>query len=405
MTATHQREWCDVSEQKRAEALLCASTKQWETTFDAIRDGICVLDMSDRIVRCNQAMADILEVPRESLAGRGCCQVFCCGENHGSRCLISQIRESWQRVTGMVRLRERWFAVAADPVRDEKNALAGAIYIVSDVTEILESRQAREVAEHELGARRVLNAAADRLRTLGEMVTMIAHELNQPLVGVRGLAEHLLIGMERGWDIPPEKQRERLTLIMEQADRMAKIIERVRMFAREAGKPEVHSVQLNQVVQSAVEMVGEHLRVQGIALECELTEALPPVSANPFSLEEVVLNLITNARDAVLEKIGATPAPFARILVRTFPCSRGETRWGVVQVIDEGSGIPREILPKVFEPFFTTKPPNQGTGIGLMVCKHIVEQFGGTIEIESEPGLGTTVTFAFPVGTHDERKP
>ena len=70
---------------------------------------------------------------------------------------------------------------------------------------------------------------------------------------------------------------------------------------------------------------------------------------------------------------------------------------GVIQVIDEGVGIPPEILPKVFEPFFTTKPPNQGTGIGLAVCKHIVEQFGGTIEIESEPGRGTTVTIVLPV--------
>jgi histidine kinase len=259
--------------------------------------------------------------------------------------------------------------------------------------------------------------AADRLRTLGEMAAAIAHELNQPLVGARGLAEHLLIGMDRGWDIPPAKVRERLTLIIEQADRMAHIIERVRMFAREAGKLEVHPVQLNDVVRAALGMVGEHFRARGIALECELAESLPPVPANPFSLEEVVLNLITNARDAIVEKIekaagpgpsatqgtgfpGAPPAappPPARILIRTLARSCAAADCQVIEVVDEGIGIPPENLTRIFEPFFTTKPPNRGTGIGLAVCKHIVEQFGGTIEIQSQPGRGATVAIVLPV--------
>ena len=409
--------FCDISERKRTEALLQASAKQWETTFDAIGEGVCLLDAAQRIVRCNRAMALIQEAPRELLIGRNCCEVFRQGETPGQECLISQVRQSRRRETAMLRLRERLFAVVADPVLlasevDGADEFAGVVYIMSDVTASFEAERARQAAEHELATQRVLSMAADRLRTLGEMAAAIAHELNQPLSGARGLAEHLLIGMERGWDIPPAKLRERLALIVDQADRMSHIIERVRMFAREAGKLEVHPVQLNDVVRAATGMVGEHFRARGITLECELADALPPVPANTFSLEEVVLNLLTNARDAVVEKTEAEKLPSpsergaggegvsrppARILVRTLARSRETADYGVIQVIDDGIGIRPEILPKVFEPFFTTKPPNRGTGIGLAVSKYIVEQFRGTIEIESQPGRGTTVTIVLPV--------
>ena len=378
------------------------SARQWEIAFDAIEEGVCLSDTEFRMVRCNRAAAKILEAPRESLVGRDCFDLFHSRETSPPECLVARLRQRRQRETVLLRLRERWLAVTADPVRDEADEFAGMVYTMSDVTEILESEEAREAAERELAGQRVLSIAADRLRTLGEMAAAIAHELNQPLSGARGLAEHLLIGMDRGWDIPPEKQRGRLALIMEQADRMSHIIERVRTFAREAGKLAVSPVQLNDVVREALGMVGEHFRARGITLGCELADALPPVPANAFSLEEVVLNLLTNARDAAMEKIeaGAGPPP-ALILVRTSCRSCGGRDCGVIQVIDGGVGIPPEILPKVFEPFFTTKPPNRGTGIGLAVCKHFVEQFGGTIGIESEPGRGTTVTIAIPVGSHE----
>ena len=138
-----------------------------------------------------------------------------------------------------------------------------------------------------------------------------------------------------------------------------------------------------------------------LSLACELAETVPSVSANPFSLEEVLVNLLTNARDAVLA-CGAAPPP-PPILLRTLStCRQGHERTEI-QVIDKGIGIPEMILGKVFEPFFTTKGPNQGTGIGLAVCKQIVEQFGGTIGITSEAGLGTTVTVSLPAGRRDKK--
>lgn len=268
----------------------------------------------------------------------------------------------------------------------------------AEISERKLAEEARRAVERELEEQRVLSLHADRLRSLGEMATGIAHELNQPLMGVRGLAEHILIGMERGWELTEEKLRERLTLIVEQADRMSHIIEHIRMFAREAGKPELYPVQVNDVVKSAMDMLGAQFRSRGLKLECDLTEELPRISANPFSLEEVVINLIVNARDAVEERMeaGSTSAP-PQVLLHTLLEQESQEQLVKIEVIDWGVGIPQDILSKVFDPFFTTKEPDRGTGLGLSISKSIVEQFGGTIQIQSKSGQGTTVILSLPL--------
>jgi polar amino acid transport system substrate-binding protein len=132
-------------------------------------------------------------------------------------------------------------------------------------------------------------------------------------------------------------------------------------------------------------------------LECELEDDLPEVSANPFSLEEVVLNLISNARDATAERLKQAPgAAPARIVLATRAEPAGDQLQVVVEVTDQGVGIPPEMLARVFDPFFTTKSPEKGTGLGLSISKSIVESFGGAIRIRSTPGSGTTVSVFLP---------
>ena len=268
-----------------------------------------------------------------------------------------------------------------------------------EITERRRAEEARKAAERELEEQSVLSINSDRLRSLGEMAAGIAHELNQPLVGVRGLAEHLLIAKDRGWNLTDDRIRDKLRLIVEQADRMTHIIEHVRTFAREAGRPEKRPVQVNEVVQSAVGMLGAQFRSRGIDLRCELAEDLPVVSANPFSLEEVVLNLLLNARDAMEEKAQSTSESVSpQVLLRTSVGPDGSGAWVKIEVIDRGVGISQQLLPQVFDPFFTTKGPDRGTGLGLSVSRSIVEQFGGTLQIHSASGQGTTATVSLPTG-------
>ncbi len=265
------------------------------------------------------------------------------------------------------------------------------------IAERKQAEKALQAAEQELKMQRALVIHSDHLRSLGEMAAGIAHELNQPLTGIRVLAEHFLIGLDRGWNLTEGRIRDCLRMIVEQSDRMSHVIDHIRVFSREAGRPEVRPVQVNDVVRSGMDMLDIQFRSRGVELACDLAEGLPPVSANPFSLEEVVLNLLLNARDAVEERLkeeGGAASP--HILIRTRAEGGGEDQRVNMEVIDRGVGIPAEALPKVFDPFFTTKGPDRGTGLGLSVSRSIVEGFGGIIKIQSTPGQGTDVTVSLP---------
>jgi len=245
--------------------------------------------------------------------------------------------------------------------------------------------------------RRLLQLRSDRLRSLGEMAAGIAHELNQPLVGVRGIAEHLLIALERGWALPPEKLKQKLGQIVEQAERMSHIVDHVRRFSREADSAEVSPTSVNSVVEAALALIGQQLRARGIRVATRLHPELGPVLANPFSLEEVVLNLIVNARDALEERAEHEPEAPLELTVDTSGGDVDGRPWVELRVADRGCGIPAAVLDRVFEPFYTTKGPDRGTGLGLAISRSIVEQAGGTLTLASEPGQGTTALVRLPV--------
>jgi PAS domain S-box-containing protein len=267
----------------------------------------------------------------------------------------------------------------------------------AEIVEHKKAEKARKVAERKLETQRIITMRSDRLRSLGQMAAGIAHELNQPLVGVRGLAEHLLIGLNRGWEFTEDKLKEKFSLIIEQADRMSHIIEHVRLFARDAGKPEMRRIEVNDVIGSAMDMLGAQFHSRGIVLGSDLCREECTILANPFSLEEVILNLMLNARDAVEEKLSnSSDSITARILLCTSVEQKDAQKLVRIEVTDNGIGIKRDLLSKVFDPFFTSKEPDKGTGLGLSISKSIIEQFHGTIDIQSVYKEGTTVTIILP---------
>ncbi|MDD5705998.1 MAG: ATP-binding protein [Kiritimatiellae bacterium] len=253
--------------------------------------------------------------------------------------------------------------------------------------------EARRKAEQELLVQRAQALRADRLRSLGEMAAGIAHELNQPLGGIRALAEQTLIAMRRNWTVDPADLRQELQMIVEQADRMSHIINHVRLFARQAGKPELTPTDMNEVIEGSAGMVRAQFQSRGIAIAMELTSPVPAVSVNPFSMEEVFLNLLSNARDA----IESLPGNGGTITMRSSTVTSGGRQWVCMEVGDCGPGIPSAVLDRIFDPFFTTKSPDRGTGLGLPIARSIVESFGGSIRVESPPAGGTLVTVLLPV--------
>jgi C4-dicarboxylate-specific signal transduction histidine kinase len=305
-----------------------------------------------------------------------------------SRDEVGELIAGFNDMLTQIQRRDRSLRVTRDELHERAEALQ------HELGERLLAEEARKEAEQELENQRGLSMRSDRLRSLGEMAAGIAHELNQPLVGVRGLAEHTLLGMDRGWDTSPEKLRERLEKIVAQADRMVHIIEHVRRFAREAGKTEVEKVEINEVIEASLEMLGAQFRAHGLGLKAELAAGLPAVTANAYSLEEVVLNLLSNARDAVQaqkEREGDGFAP--GVVVRSLLDEEG---WVCLEVEDNGTGIPAEIVQRIFDPFFTTKDPDRGTGLGLSISRSIIEEFGGRLELRSEPDQGTKMSISLP---------
>ncbi|MGH7393273.1 MAG: GAF domain-containing protein, partial [Candidatus Rokuibacteriota bacterium] len=225
---------------------------------------------------------------------------------------------------------------------------------------------------------------AGKMSALGQLVSGVAHELNNPLSVIIGYGQLLLTR-----NIPEPLQRP-VELMVQQGDRMAKIVRNLLYFARQR-PPERAPVDINQVIEQTLALRLNQLTVSGITVERDFSATLPPVMADAQQLQQVFLNLLLNAEQAIamLEEGGC-------IVFRTRVGGGGRTV--LAEVDDNGPGIPSDVLPRVFEPFFTTKEVGSGTGLGLSVSYGIVEEHGGRLSVDSRPGT-TTFAVALPVGT------
>ncbi|MBB4636680.1 PAS domain S-box protein [Longimicrobium terrae] len=222
----------------------------------------------------------------------------------------------------------------------------------------------------------------ERLAGLGTLIGGVAHELNNPLSAVLGFTRLLLM------DPRPEGEREDLETIARETERMAKIVSDLRLIARDtqesAGRRQ--TVDLNDVVRHVLKTRAYSLRTRNIEVRDDLAQNLPPVQADGGQMEQVLLNLLVNAEQAM------TMAPIRRLVVRTRATGQGAS----LHVVDTGAGIAPEYLDRIFDPFFTTKPPGEGTGLGLSMVHTIVAEHGGEIRVDSEVGKGTAIRIDLP---------
>src|SRR6266566_358865 len=224
----------------------------------------------------------------------------------------------------------------------------------------------------------------EKVATMGELLAGVAHELNNPLSVVTGRVGLLQVQLRDN----PEVTRQ-LDKVAEAADRCARIVRNFLALARQH-PPERQEVNLNLVVDEALDLVGYALRTDGVEVTLELADDLPVLWADVHQLHQVLVNLITNGHHAMREK--SEP----RVLTIKTESDASRSRVSL-SIADTGPGIPPVVRARIFEPFFTTKPTGQGTGLGLSLCQGIVEEHGGTITVESAPGRGAKFRIELPV--------
>jgi PAS domain S-box-containing protein len=268
---------------------------------------------------------------------------------------------------------ERTIAWRTTPLRDG-DRITGVLAFGIDVSD-------RKRAEAERVALEQLARRSEKLAALGTLSAGLAHELNNPIGIITSRIELILEEYSAGL---PEGLREDLAVLHRHAQRVAKIASGLLSFARQSSGERM-PVDLNHVVEETLLLAERQMVKQGITVETRLAPDLPPILGDANTLQQVLLNLITNAWDAV-ERDG-------RVTIET---SIAATAPDVVRLVvaDSGRGIEPEILPRIFDPFFSTKAT--GTGLGLSITDGIVREHGGTIDVESSPGKGTRFVLTFP---------
>jgi PAS domain S-box-containing protein len=343
------------------------------SVVEGLREGLIALDRDGRIVAWNRAMEQWCGVPGDELMGRA---LFDVNPHFKNEAVAEPLRQLLRGDIDEFKLD----GVAHETLRGEHVAwnirgglirhgaeAAGAVLLIEDITDRLGLERAARQAE--------------KLAALGTLAAGLAHELNNPIGIISSRAELMLLESESA-PLAPDVAED-LKVIHRHAQRVARIAQGLLSFARHSAG-ERGRVDLNQVVDETLLLAEKMIVKDGLTLQRALTPGLPPIWGDANALQQVVMNLVTNARDAV--KGGG------EISVETSAVA--EPPGGVQLVVrDSGPGIPPEILPKIFDPFFTTKA--EGTGLGLSISYGIVREHQGTVDVQSAPGRGTTFVLTF----------
>ena len=276
-----------------------------------------------------------------------------------------------------------------NPLSGKDDISHGFIAILRDVTE-------QKRIESELEQKRMELIQSSKLATLGEMATGVAHELNQPLNTIK-IISHRLQRQLKKHKLDKEFFSGKLEVVDGQINRAAQIIDHLRNFGRLTDL-ELVPVEVNDALSGVFTILGEQLRSHGVDVELEIPEDLPPLRAELMRIEQVFLNIISNAQDALTNKerlLGNKSVNYRKKLSIS-AMSDGEG-YVVLNFSDNGCGMSEDVCDRAFEPFFTTKEIGDGTGLGLSISYGIVRDFGGSIEISSEEMKGTNFRIRLPV--------
>ena len=369
----------DITDLKRREHALVESEERYRLLVDTLPDGV-LLHNSRHILFLNSVGRKILGLREdENVEGYHYRDFVHPNQRTTAEARIRAIIERGQDNPPAERLmqtadgRKIWIEVAAVPFRRGGENLALAVF-----RDLTETKQARAEIERQ---REALHQS-EKLSALGSLLAGVAHELNNPLSIV--VAQAILLE-ETNRD---PKILKRAKDIRSAAERCSRIVKTFLSMARQQ-TPERRSVDINDLVRNALELMGYTLRTSGVEVTSDLADTLPPVWGDPDQLHQVVANLVVNAQQALAE----TPEPRRLKVTTAFDRNAGMI---TLALDDSGPGVPVELRSRIFDPFYTTKPTGVGTGIGLSVCYGVVETHGGSIGVTDAPDGGARFVVRLP---------
>lgn len=336
--------------------------QEWEITFSAVTDLLVFIDKNCEIRRLNKSAIDFFTLPEKKLLGRKCYHLFFGRDTKCNPCLADQVLQTGKTAYQQCRTRfNRVLDIFAYPAYTEKEEPYGVTYYAKDVTRFVDSI---------------------KFVSLGEMSAGVAHELNSPLTAIVGNAQLLLR------ETPPSDPHYQLIKDINNCGmRCQRIIQNLLTFSRQE-EYTFEPVQINDVVESALSLIQYQVEKSKIKLTRRLQPDLPPILGNAHSLEQILINLLLNAKDAVEQKENAEISIATMIRPENFI---------TVEVRDNGCGIEPGHIPHIFDPFYTTKKVGKGTGLGLSVSLGIAQSHGGIIDVESSPGEGSCFSLILPI--------
>jgi PAS domain S-box-containing protein len=389
----------EISERKVAEKAIKQYSQELafekiytDNIVESMLDSLIVVDPKGTITTVNKATLDLSGYAEEKLIGKPAGILFDEATLPGdtdSKNLINKSSVKDYETTLRTKNGEKIpILVSTSILRDKDDKPMGLVAIARDMRE---SKLVKELenANRELEEATMQLVQSEKLTALGELTAGVAHELNQPLNGIKIISQSILRDIEKN-RFEEEDIGKDLTEIVNQVNRMAEIIGHMRIFTRQTEGTTEAMIDINTVVEGPFTLLGQQLQNHNIEVTMEFAPDLPKVMGDPIRLEQVIMNLITNARGAV-ESSGQENK---RIEIRTY---QNDIQQEVVtEVKDNGGGIPEDLREKIFQPFFTTKEPGKGTGLGLSVSSKIMEEHKGRIELESKVGEGTTFKVMLP---------
>ena len=373
----------DITERKLAERALHESEEKYRSLFNSGPNPIFVLDQQSlEILDANPSAEETYGYTKEELVGRSF-------EKLG--------KFEYENRSFSLMPKGQWFqgCVLSQKVRHYRKSGAPFYAEVKACPAVYQNKPSIILAATDITETMEKDAQlfqASKMTTLGEMSAGIAHELNQPLNTIKIGSDFLKTMVQKGQSIHPEKMLQVVTVVNNQIDRASDIINRLRVFGRKSDfKKEL--VCVNTTINEVMAIIGQQLVLQNIQVDYDLDDTAPAILANKNRLEQIIFNLVTNARDAIQH------CPVQEENGKTYVIkitSRMEDNAVILSITDNGIGISDDAKEKIFEPFFTTKDVGKGMGLGLAITYGIVRDFGGSIEVESHPGKGTCFTIQFP---------